>query len=339
MTTSSAGEVQGRQEFDPWGKVRTGGITQTKLNFTGQKLDSTGLLYYHARYYDPSLARFASPDTIVPGLAMSPGGAFGALSMAQNSSLTVDFHESGLVSSSNRDNAAILGEGFPFQRGTTGDAGGPQNPQALNRYSYTLNNPVRFTDPTGHAIFIPLLIAIGAGVVTSVATDVAIDAAVACFTDDCSNFDAGSSAGRALKDPWTYTGPIGKIGKIIGTAGKAGKVIGFINKSGKAVKTNISDKALDHSFKRHGEQWFGTSIEHLKGREYLSRWKQLIETATEKGRAFESSVKEIPTTAFLYREGDRYFVAHYHRDTGEFITAFVPDPDQLHGYRRTISGK
>lgn len=26
----------------------------------------------------------------------------------------------------------------------------PGNPQALNRYAYTLNNPVRYTDPTGH---------------------------------------------------------------------------------------------------------------------------------------------------------------------------------------------
>jgi len=27
----------------------------------------------------------------------------------------------------------------------------PDNPQALNRYSYVLNNPLRHTDPTGHA--------------------------------------------------------------------------------------------------------------------------------------------------------------------------------------------
>ncbi|GAB4412279.1 MAG: hypothetical protein Kow00123_26110 [Anaerolineales bacterium] len=27
----------------------------------------------------------------------------------------------------------------------------PGNPQALNRYAYTLNNPVRYTDPSGHA--------------------------------------------------------------------------------------------------------------------------------------------------------------------------------------------
>jgi hypothetical protein len=29
----------------------------------------------------------------------------------------------------------------------------PGNPQALNRYSYTLNNPVKYTDPTGHYIY------------------------------------------------------------------------------------------------------------------------------------------------------------------------------------------
>ena len=28
----------------------------------------------------------------------------------------------------------------------------PANPQALNRYSYVLNNPLRYTDPTGHAV-------------------------------------------------------------------------------------------------------------------------------------------------------------------------------------------
>jgi len=93
VTTGAGGTVLARQEFDPWGKIRSGGVTQTKRNYTGQYLDGTGLLFYNARYYDPSLGRFISADTIAPGFA---------------------------------------------------------NPQNRNRYSYALNNPLKYTDPTGH---------------------------------------------------------------------------------------------------------------------------------------------------------------------------------------------
>ncbi|MFC1953472.1 RHS repeat-associated core domain-containing protein [Chloroflexota bacterium] len=34
--------------------------------FTGQRLDGTGLYYYNARYYDPSIGRFISADIIIP---------------------------------------------------------------------------------------------------------------------------------------------------------------------------------------------------------------------------------------------------------------------------------
>jgi len=51
-------------------------------------------MYYGARYYQPYLNRWLSPDTIVPD---------------------------------------------------------PANPQSLNRFSYALGNPVRYTDPSGHA--------------------------------------------------------------------------------------------------------------------------------------------------------------------------------------------
>ncbi|MFC1920429.1 RHS repeat-associated core domain-containing protein [Chloroflexota bacterium] len=45
----------------------------TDKKFTGQRLDSTGLYYYNARYYDPETGRpvlseaegFISPDTSV----------------------------------------------------------------------------------------------------------------------------------------------------------------------------------------------------------------------------------------------------------------------------------
>ena len=52
VATNSSGAVVSQQDFDPWGKVRSGGVGQTSLNYTGQRLDGTGLLYYHARYND-----------------------------------------------------------------------------------------------------------------------------------------------------------------------------------------------------------------------------------------------------------------------------------------------
>ncbi len=65
LATDSAGNKASEQDFDPWGGVRGGGVSQTTRNYTGQQLDSTGLLYYHARMYDPGLARFVSGDSFV----------------------------------------------------------------------------------------------------------------------------------------------------------------------------------------------------------------------------------------------------------------------------------
>jgi RHS repeat-associated protein len=50
------------------GGLRAGDPTQltTDRTFTGQKADGAGLLYMNARYYDPALGVFLSPDTVVP---------------------------------------------------------------------------------------------------------------------------------------------------------------------------------------------------------------------------------------------------------------------------------
>ncbi|MCA9368511.1 RHS repeat-associated core domain-containing protein, partial [Candidatus Kaiserbacteria bacterium] len=49
------------------------GTPATDYRFTGQKADGTGLYYYNARYYDPVIGQFVSPDTLVP----EPGRVFG----------------------------------------------------------------------------------------------------------------------------------------------------------------------------------------------------------------------------------------------------------------------
>jgi RHS repeat-associated protein len=95
ITDISGARVQ-LTEYDPWGKVsRSDGNVDPSRRFTGQELDpESGLYYYGARYYDPDLGRFISPDSIVPSVG---------------------------------------------------------DPQSHNRYSYTRNNPVKYTDPTGHS--------------------------------------------------------------------------------------------------------------------------------------------------------------------------------------------
>ena len=69
LTTNASGVVTSQQNYDAWGKVRStaGGTSPTTINYTGQKRDDTGLLFYNARYYDPGIGRFLSADSIAIG--------------------------------------------------------------------------------------------------------------------------------------------------------------------------------------------------------------------------------------------------------------------------------
>lgn len=77
-----------------------------------------GYCIYHARYYDPAFGRFIAPQRSVPGA--------GALTLAPHD--------------------AVARQAWQ-QRG-----GMPEMPQELNRSAYARNNPLRYTDPTGHAV-------------------------------------------------------------------------------------------------------------------------------------------------------------------------------------------
>ncbi len=63
--------VKEKIEYTPWGEVKSydnfGNTAEVAwLYFTGKKTDSeTGLIYFGARYYNPKLGRFITPDTIV----------------------------------------------------------------------------------------------------------------------------------------------------------------------------------------------------------------------------------------------------------------------------------
>jgi RHS repeat-associated protein len=67
LTTSASGTVVATQRYGAWGNIRAmTGAMPTDIGYTGQRLDSTGLMFYNARYYDANIGRFISADSIVP---------------------------------------------------------------------------------------------------------------------------------------------------------------------------------------------------------------------------------------------------------------------------------
>jgi RHS repeat-associated protein len=109
LTTDAGGGFVARVLYYPYGEERyREGTLQTDYQFTGQRKEGFGLYDYQARFYDPYLNRFISPDTIIPDTA---------------------------------------------------------NPQDWNRYAYAQNNPLKYTDPSGHFVVAAILLVAGVAVV------------------------------------------------------------------------------------------------------------------------------------------------------------------------------
>lgn len=139
------------------------GTIATDKRFTGQRLDGTGLYYYGGRYYDPEIGRFISADTFVQYSA-----SIGTVSAA----LTVNAIPTCLGSAATKD----------YCPPSTAKA--TVNPQLLNRYSYVLNNPLKYTDPSGYVNWAAVAcgvamvaIAVGICVIAAPAVAAAIGAA------------------------------------------------------------------------------------------------------------------------------------------------------------------
>jgi len=59
----AAGAIRTSYSYDPFGTPSASGDTSTnRFQYTGRETDGTGLLYYRARYYSPTLQRFISED-------------------------------------------------------------------------------------------------------------------------------------------------------------------------------------------------------------------------------------------------------------------------------------
>ena len=69
VTLNSSGTAVSETRYYPFGETRvsTGTLPTDKL-FTGQRaMEDLGIYFYNARFYSPSLGRFLSADTMVPG--------------------------------------------------------------------------------------------------------------------------------------------------------------------------------------------------------------------------------------------------------------------------------
>ncbi|MCI0538651.1 MAG: hypothetical protein L0Z50_25875 [Verrucomicrobiales bacterium] len=115
VVTDAAGNVISRHDYYPYGKEITAWADGETHKFTGKERDpESNLDYFGARYYSSQQGRFQSPDEFTGG----PVDAFSA-------------------------NDPLPPGPLPYAIIT--------NPQSLNKYSYTWNNPLRYTDPDGHS--------------------------------------------------------------------------------------------------------------------------------------------------------------------------------------------
>jgi len=129
IITDQNGNLKQKIEYFPYGTYRAKGsqsgtydydttFPNANYTFTDQEDDDeTGLYNYDARLYDPQLGRFISTDSIVP----------------KQKELQVSYS----INAQPTDNTDLKNSHH-------------RDLQALNRYSYCLNNPLMYTDPSGH---------------------------------------------------------------------------------------------------------------------------------------------------------------------------------------------
>jgi RHS repeat-associated protein len=65
--TDTTGAVKQTYAYEPYGEVTATGSSDNPYQYTGRENDGTGLYYYRARYYSPTMKRFISEDPM--GLA------------------------------------------------------------------------------------------------------------------------------------------------------------------------------------------------------------------------------------------------------------------------------
>jgi RHS repeat-associated protein len=97
--------------------------------------------------------------------------------------------------------------------------------------------------------------------------------------------------------------------------------------------TNITQEGLEHSFDRHAAQWFGGQPTKAA---QMGQWRSVIERTAASKKVVPWSSGTRLTNAHLARIDGKYFAAQFDRSTGDLVTAFVPNQQQLGAMLRSL---
>ena len=205
------GDIISLTDYYPFGTIRVNENNTDFDNshkFTGHEYDDeTDLTYMKARYYDGEMGRFLSVDPVYSSVGNTK-------LLEKKTGLTLTTYL--------------------------------ENPQLLNSYSYTANNPLKHVDANGE--FMHVVVGAGVGLAGQYITDV--------VSNIGENGFSGSAFTQNLSSPTEYALRAGEGAIVVGTggfvAGGFGKLAGAITSGVAAALSSVGvdtilDKDIDYS--------------------------------------------------------------------------------------------
>ncbi len=171
--------------------------------------------------------------------------------------------ESGLYYYNARYYNAAIGR---FMTADTVVPGNGEDPQGFNRYAYVLNNPVKYTDPSGHIAWLAAIMggiqwAVAGATGATVAAATGIAGGMAWAAKGIAGGAAWAGSGVAGGTAWASRGAAGGTawaGNSVARAFSPNGVKGVMRSADHSARGILEN--LDHSTRRIGETW-----EELKG--------------------------------------------------------------------------